>query len=118
MTNKLTTLMAFSAIGMSLAALPAFGGELTPLHVNVPFAFTAGKTAMPAGEYTVSENDSHLITIRGAKSAIMVLASAGTETYGEKSALGFERTSKGFSLRTVRAAGRPSSVLPVLNGEK
>src|SRR5580704_10649139 len=104
MTNKLTTLLAFSAIGMSLAAMPAFGGDLTPLHVNVPFAFTAGKTAMPAGEYTVVETDTHLVTIRGAKSAVMVLASAGNES-DETNALGFERTSKGFSLRTVRAAG-------------
>jgi len=118
MTNKLTTLLAFSAIGTSLAALPAFGADLTPLRVNVPFAFTAGKTAMPAGEYTVYESDSHVITIRGVKSAIMVLATPGTESDNEATALGFERSGNGFSLRTVRAAGRPSSILPALNGEK
>jgi hypothetical protein len=118
MTNKLSTLLAFSAIGMSLAAMPAFGGDFTPLHVTVPFAFTAGKTAMPAGEYTVSETDTHVVTIRGAKSAVMVLAAPGAESDNETNALGFERTGKGFSLRAVRAAGRPASVLPVVLGEK
>jgi hypothetical protein len=116
MNNKLRTLLAFSAIGMSLAALPAIGGE--PLRVNVPFAFTAGKTAMPAGEYTVYENESHLVLIRGTKSSVMVLGSAGSESDGQN-ALGFERTSKGgFLLRSIRSAGRPSSILPVVNGEK
>jgi hypothetical protein len=118
MTNKLSTLLAFSAIGMSFAALPAFGGDTSTLHVNVPFSFTAGKTVMPAGEYTVYENDAHLLTIRGVKSAVMVLAAPGTESDSETSALSFERTGKGFSLRTVRAAGRPSSVVPATLGEK
>src|SRR5579863_3468496 len=118
MTNKLTTLMAISAIGTSLAALPASGADLTPLRVNVPFAFTAGKTAMPAGQYTVYESDSHVITIRGAKSAIMVLSLPGAESENEPNALGFERSGNGFALRTVRATGRPSSILPSTNGEK
>lgn len=118
MSNKLTTLLAFSAIGMSLAALPAFGGELTPIHVNVPFSFTAGKTVLPAGEYTVYENESHLLTIRGVKSAVMVLATPGTESDSEVSSLGFERTGKGFCLRTVNTAGHPSSVVPAGPGEK
>ena len=118
MTNKLSTLLAFSAIGMSLAALPAFGAELAPLHVTVPFSFTAGKTTMPAGEYVVSATDSHVITIRGAKSAVMVLAAPGAEADSETNALGFERIGKSFSLRSIHAAGRPSNVLPAVLGEK
>jgi hypothetical protein len=117
MTNKLRTLLAFSAIGMSFAALPAMGGEA--LRVNVPFAFTAGKTAMPAGEYTVYENEAHLVLIRGTKSSVMVLGTPGSDSQDDRNVLGFERTSKGgFMLRSVRSAGRASSVLPVINGEK
>jgi hypothetical protein len=117
MTNKLRTLLAFSAIGMSFAALPAFGGEA--LKVTVPFAFQAGKTAMPAGEYTVYENEAHLVLIRGTKASVMVLGTAGSESQSGHSALGFQRTSKGgFLLRSVQAAGQPSSLLPVVNGEK
>jgi hypothetical protein len=98
--------------------MPAFGSELTSIRVNVPFSFTAGKTVMPAGEYTVCENEAHLLTIRGVKSAVMVLAAPGTESDSETSALSFERTGKGFSLRSVRAAGHPSSVVPAVLGEK
>jgi hypothetical protein len=118
MNNKLRTLLAFSAIGLSVAALPAFGGEFQPLHVNVPFAFTAGKTTMPAGEYTVYENDSHLVMLRGDKSAVLLLSSPGNEPQDDKSTLGFERTSKGFRLSTIHTAGHPVSVLPVVAGEK
>ena len=117
MTNKLRTLLAFSAIGMSIAALPALGGET--LKVTVPFAFTAGKTAMPAGEYTVYENEAHMVLIRGAKASVMVLGTPGTESLDAKNALGFLRSSKGgFTLRSIHAFGQPTSMLPVLNGEK
>jgi hypothetical protein len=116
MTNKLRTLLAFSAIGMSFAALPAIAGET--LHVTVPFAFTAGKTAMPAGEYTVYENEAHMVLIRGAKASVMVLGTPGTESQDDKNSLGFQRTRAGFTLRSVHAFGQPTSLLPVLNGEK
>jgi hypothetical protein len=119
MKNTLKTLFAFSAVGLTLAALPAFGGDLLqPIHVNVPFAFTAGKTTMPAGEYTVYESDTHLVTLRGNTRSIMILATAGNDPQDEKSSLGFERTSTGFQLRSVHAAGRPVSVVPAVAAEK
>jgi hypothetical protein len=117
MTNKLRTLLAFSAIGMSIAALPAFGGET--LHVTVPFAFTAGKTTMPAGEYTVYENEAHMVLIRGAKSSVMILGTPGVDARADKNALGFNRTSSGgFTLRSIHAWGQPTSLIPAVNGEK
>ncbi len=110
--------MAFSALGLSCAALPAFGGELQPLHVSVPFTFTAGKTTLPAGEYTVTENESHIVMLRGEKSSVLLLSMPGTDSQNDKNALDFERTSKGFELRSIRAVGRPMSVLPSPAGEK
>ncbi len=118
MKNTLSTLLAFGAIGLSLAALPAFAAETETLHVNVPFAFTAGKTALPAGEYTVSENNAHLLMIRGSKASVLILGTPGTETQDEKNALGFERTAKGIQLRSIHAAGRTSSVIPAVVNEK
>jgi hypothetical protein len=119
--NKLKTLTAFSAIGMSIAALaatPAFGSEFESLHVTVPFSFTAGKTVMPAGEYTVYENESHLVMIRGDKGSVLLLGAPGTEQQDEKSSLSFDRTSKGFELRSIHSAGRPDSVIPAVVKEK
>lgn len=110
--------MAFSAIGLSCAAVSAFGGELQPLHVNVPFAFTAGKTSLPAGEYTVTENQSHIVMVRGDKLAVLILSAPGNDSVDDRFALGFEHTSKGYELRTIHSMGRPVSVLPSFADEK
>jgi hypothetical protein len=118
MNNKLTTLLAFSAIGMSFAAMPASANELEPLHVTVPFAFTAGKTAMPAGEYTVYENNSHLVMIRGTKASVLILGTPGVDSQDAKNSLGFERTSKGIALRSIHAVGKATSVIPATVNEK
>ena len=118
MTNKLRTLTAFSALSLSLAAVPAFGGELESLHVTVPFAFTAGKTSLPAGEYTVSENDAHLLTIRGEKGSILILGTPGTETEEDKYALSFQHTDKGYALTAVHSAGKAASLVPAARAER
>jgi len=110
MINKLRTLMAFSAVSLSFAALPAFGGEIEPLHVTVPFAFTAGKATLPAGQYTVSESDSHVFTIRGAKTSILVLGAPGAETEEERNALSFHHTDKGYALTMIRTSGHAASL--------
>ena len=115
--NKLQTLVAFSAI--SFVALPAWGGEIEPLHVTVPFAFTAGKATLPAGQYTVSESDSHVFTIRGAKTSTLVLGAAGTDTGDEGNSLSFHHTDKGYALTLIRAAGHAASMPgATLNAEK
>ncbi len=106
MTNKLRTLTAF------------FGGELESLHVTVPFAFTAGKTSLPAGEYTVSENDAHLLTIRGEKGSILILGTPGTEAEEDKYALSFQHTDKGYALTAVHSAGKAASLVPAARAER
>ena len=74
---------------------------------------------MPAGEYTVYENEAHMVLIRGAKASVMVLGTPGNESQDAKNSLGFLRTGKGgFTLRSIHAFGQPTSMLPVLNGEK
>ena len=113
MTNKLRTLMAFSAISLSIAALPAFGGDLEPLHVTVPFAFTAGKTNLPAGDYTVYENEAHLLMIRGSRGSVLILGTPGSETEDDKSALSFSHTDKGYLLKAVHSAGKASNLVTV-----
>jgi hypothetical protein len=115
MTNKLRTLMAFSALGVSLAGVPAFAGE--SLRVSVPFAFTAGKTSLPAGDYTVYEDeDNHLLTIRGDKGSILLLGTPGTTA--ATTALGFQRTGKGYALTSVHSAGRTASVITPSRSER
>ena len=118
MNNSLRTLMAALAIGVTMAAAPAFSSELESMHVSVPFAFTAGTTSLPAGDYTVVEGSSHVVMIRGSRGSAILLAIAGGEAGGDKSALSFERTGKGYYLKSVHSFGRPASVLPVTPGER
>lgn len=115
MNNKLRTLLAFSAIGGSLMmALPAFGSDLNPIRVTVPFAFMAGKTNLPAGDYTVSEEYSHVIMLKGMHGSAILIGSSGQED-NDKSGLSFEHNQNGYFLKAVHAVGRPSNRVPVLS---
>ena len=114
MNKHIRTFFAASAICATSTVLPAFGSEFSPLHVTVPFAFAAGRTNFPAGDYTVVENDSHIVTIRGARGSVMLLGMAGEEGQRDNAALSFRHTEKGYVLRAVHAVGRSASVLPDL----
>ena len=87
-------------------------------RVTVPFAFTAGKASLPAGDYTVYENDAHLLTIRGLKAAAMILGTPGSEVEEDRNALSFEHTDKGYTLKTVRASGKSAVVPATVHGER
>jgi hypothetical protein len=114
MKNTLRALFAFSAIAVTGAALPAFAANTDPLHVTVPFAFKAGKTSLPAGEYVVSGEESGLIIIKGSKGSVMVLGVNGGENNIEKAGVSFERNDKGYVLKSVHGWGRiTSSIVPV-----
>jgi hypothetical protein len=111
MNKYIRTSMALFAIGITSAALPAFASE--PFHVTVPFAFRAGATSLPAGDYTVVEESSHVVMLRGTRGSAILLATAGPDTDRDKSALNFARTDKGYFLKAVHSYGRPTSVLRI-----
>ena len=119
MTNKLRTLLAFSALTIAGTALPAFAGDTDPMHVNVPFAFRAGRTTLPAGEYVVVEEDSGIILIRGSGGNAMLLSTAGPDDTTGKAGISFERSEKGFVLKSIHGWERiSSSILPITAGDK
>jgi hypothetical protein len=117
MKNTLRTLLAFSTFALGAAVVPAFAGDSEPMRVTVPFAFMAGKTALPAGEYLVTEEDSGVITIKGDRGTAILLGIAGTEANPDKASISFERNEKGYFLKSVHGWGRiSSSILPVTAG--
>ena len=119
MTNKLRTLLAFSALTMAGTALPAFAGDTDPMHVSVPFAFKAGRASLPAGEYVVVEEDSGIILIRGSGGNAMLLSTAGPDATTGKPGISFERNEQGFVLKSVHGWGKiSSSILPIVAGDK
>ena len=112
MNKQLRTLVAFFAIATAAAA-PAFCSELEPLRVTVPFAFKAGVTSLPAGDYTVLTGNSHIVMIRGSHGSAILLATAGEGSDSDKSSLSFERSGKGYYLKAIRSVGHPASLLRV-----
>jgi hypothetical protein len=111
MIDTMRTLLVSSAMLLSVASLPVSAGELETLRVSVPFPFTAGRAVLPAGDYTVSENNAHLLMIRGEKTSAMVLGSPGSGPGDERSSLAFRRTDDGYSLEAVHQSGKPASVI-------
>ena len=78
----------------------------------------AGKTNLPAGDYTVYENESHLLTIRGEKGSILILGTPGSEAEEDKCALSFQHTDKGYTLKSVHSAGKSASIIPAARAER
>jgi len=109
MKNTLRALFAFSTIGLS--TLCANSGEA--IRVSVPFSFMAGTTALPAGDYIVTEQASRVLMIRGARGGAIVLETSAGEDLREKSGLSFSHTDEGYFLREVHSFGKPSGILPV-----
>jgi hypothetical protein len=98
---------------VSAAALPALANDLEPLRVNVPFAFTAGTTNLPAGEYSIYEEDSGMIKIRGERGSVFILSTAGNDPDTDKTGLTFQHTEKGYFLNGIHEHGKTSlSVAP------
>jgi hypothetical protein len=109
MKKTLRALLAFTTISFLAGAVPAFAADMDPLHVSVPFAFKAGKTVLPAGDYTVYSDDSRIIMIRGARGGAILLGSAGSALAGGKSGVSFEREGGDYILRAVQSWGKTSS---------
>jgi hypothetical protein len=105
-------MMAFCAIGITATAVPAFCADSATLHVMVPFAFMAGTANLPAGDYTILEGD-HTVTIRGAYGSAILLSTTGEEAEGDRNALSFRHTDRGYFLKAIYAFGRPSNLLRV-----
>lgn len=111
MKNTLRTLLAFSTLAVAGTALPAWAGDSDPMHVSVPFAFRAGKTMLPAGDYTVSSDDSRVVMIRGTGGNAILLALSNTDADTTKSGVSFERDAGGYCLRSVHSWGKGTTIL-------
>jgi hypothetical protein len=109
MKNSLRALLALTTISVFAGVVPAFAADMDPLHVSVPFAFKAGRTVLPAGDYTVYSDDSRIIMIRGARGGAILLGSAGSAVAGDKSGVSFEREGADYILRSVHSWGKTSS---------
>jgi len=111
MKNTLRALLAFTTITVFGAAVPAFAADSEPIHVSVPFAFKAGKTTLPAGDYTVYSDDSRIIMIKGAHGSAILLGSAGADVPTDKAGVSFEKDANGYCLKSIYSLGKGTAAI-------
>lgn len=108
----MTSKSAFYFAACTVAGLlitPAMNAQNAPLRVDVPFAFAAGRQAMPAGEYSVSRSElTNLITLQSTdrRSAAMVIGYASqSKRPSEISKLVFHKYGEKYFLNAVWVQG-------------
>ena len=60
--KRISAIALFSIV--TLAAANGLVAQEAALKANIPFNFTVGDKSMPAGEYTISSPQSHVVQIR------------------------------------------------------
>jgi hypothetical protein len=116
---KKTTLTPIAMIAIMALAMTSLVSAATqlwsaPLNVKVPFAFSVSGKAMPAGEYTLSEQGPRgVIVVRNfaEKKAVGVLTQlTRSENTSKQSRLEFRRYGSQYFLASVRIAGQDTSI--------
>jgi hypothetical protein len=95
----------------ALAALVALTGSLAeaeslPIHVSIPFAFTANGNVMPAGDYTVKPLDSvsGAVVLHSGKTSLIALSMGGSDAMTAPK-LTFATADAGKALTSISAPG-------------
>jgi hypothetical protein len=108
MKNHLVNLCLFAGATFA-ATVPGFA-QTSQLLVKVPFDFTVGATAMPAGDYTLREDSTGVvfITSQENRKTIGVLTSADNPNQNNETALKFDKVNGHYSLSQVIMFAEPS----------
>lgn len=95
------------AAAATLGSVPGFAQSLS---VKIPFDFTVGPTAMPAGDYFLHEDSTGVvfITSQGLGKTIGVLTSADNPNQANETALKFDKVNGRYTLSEVTMFAEPS----------
>jgi hypothetical protein len=95
----------FSVIAFAVFAASALATQSTELDVKVPFAFKAGGTTLPAGNYRVTEATSGYLLIRGEKGGVFVPRGSVVLDMDDsgKSSFNFNHTGDNYVLQAVHS---------------
>lgn len=76
MKNKIYTAIAIFGMFLGLAVANAHGQAASKVKVEIPFEFSAGKTRVPAGVYSIRPISANVLTFRSddGKSAVILNA--------------------------------------------
>ena len=108
MTKQLINL-CITAAAACIASAPGYA-QSSQILVKVPFAFTVGTTAMPAGDYSLREDSTGVVFITSQElhKTIGVLTSADSPNQTNESALKFDKVNGQYSLSQVAMYAEPS----------
>ncbi len=76
MRNKIYTIITVFGLFMGLAVASAHGQSPAKVTVEIPFEFSAGKTTLPAGVYSISRMSANVIAFRTAEGKSAVILNA------------------------------------------
>jgi hypothetical protein len=108
---KTTFLKCLFAV--SLTALAVTAAPTRKVIVQVPFAFVAGSSRLPAGQYAVAEDEADkavFVTNLQTGAAVVLLAEGNTGTSdGTRTSVNFVKVGNEYFMKVIRVAGGPGS---------
>ena len=117
------SLMIILVAGVLAVSANAQTSNAQRVIANIPFAFSAGKTTLPAGRYTIAvlnpTSDRKVLQIRSlnGRSSVMVLTTAGSANVSENAKLVFERYGDRYVFAQAQMAGDETSLAAVRTKE-
>jgi hypothetical protein len=119
--KRISAIALFTIV--TLVAATGLVAQQPALKANIPFNFTVGNKSMPAGEYTISSPESHLVEIQSAdKSAdknyeerVVALPSQHESRTGSQ--LVFDKIGEFYFLHRILSPTNTSLNLDVASGK-
>lgn len=105
MNNKTYSLVALLGIFLAFAVASVHAQAPSKVEVNIPFEFSAGKTTLQPGRYTIKRMSANNVTLRSADGKSSVILNAPvTDTSSDPNAVErvvFERYGDQYALSQV-----------------
>jgi hypothetical protein len=110
-----------SLAAIAIVAPARANAQSVETTANVPFAFVAGDTSLPRGQYRMATLPGHTdaLMIRGLQHGAIILSQpAGSSRADNTPRLVFDRFGEQYFLREIHLAGNVSFALPLTGVER
>jgi hypothetical protein len=103
----------------TLAAATGLVAQEPAVKANIPFNFTVGDTSLPAGEYIISSNNSHVVKIQSAdrQHVALVVSSHSYDEGGTTSKVVFDKYGEFYFLRHILSPTNTALNLDIPSGK-
>jgi len=87
MRNKIYGVIAIFGMFFGLAVANANGQAPSKVTVDIPFEFSAGKTTLPAGVYSIKRMSGNVLTLRREDKSVATLNAPVTHTSNDQNSI-------------------------------